>query len=75
MNQFFWSALTLSIADHARLGVGEVARRFCLSMPARAATAAPQVPNRRRGTRDGLYRLLRPLADGFKATVMANSED
>ena len=75
MKQFFWSALKSSIADHARLGAGEDARRFCLSMPARSATAALQVPNRRGGTRDGLYRLLRPLEDGFEAGVIGNSKD
>jgi hypothetical protein len=72
MNQSFWSALKLSTADHARLGAGEDMRRFCRSMPARAATAILQVPNRRGGTCDGLYRLLRPLADGFEAAVRGN---
>jgi hypothetical protein len=51
-----------------------LARRVCLSVPARAATAALQVPDLRGGTRDGLYRPLQPLAGVFARFCDDNSK-
>jgi hypothetical protein len=49
--------------------------QILLSVPARAATAALQEPNRRGGTRDGLQRLLRPLAGVFRVLCDDNSRN